>query len=83
MSQSAGTTLHLELKKHERSITIFIMMWLGIRLFSPTTKFNCAVNNIKSLPKIHHVGKQSHANGGGTRLRERDINLSKEPSNPV
>lgn len=38
-------------------------------MFAATTKFNCAVNNTKFLPKIHRVGKQIIA-VGYQRLRE-------------
>lgn len=59
----------------QRSVTIFIM-WMGICLFAATTKFNCAVNNMKCLPKIHYVGKQNAAVGyqrkGNRNEREKE-----------
>lgn len=49
---------------------------MGICLFAATTKFNCAVNNMKSCPKIHCVGKQNPAVGyqrkGNTFVNERE-----------
>lgn len=50
-------------------------MWMGFCLFAATTKFNCAVNNIKCLPKIQRVGKQNPAvryQRKGNNLRPRE-----------
>lgn len=64
-------------------------MWFC--LFAATTKFNCAVNNMKCLPKIHRVGKQNPAvgyqrKGNSLRTREKKTERGRNTSgaiNPV